>query len=441
MKRAAATILPLVLLALATPGRAADPADPPTHYAVKPGDNLYKLGAAYLQRPNDYRAVQRSNSIQNPRRIRPGSTLSIDAALLKARPIEAHLTAFSGDVRVESASGSTPAKVGMTVVEGQRLVTGPNAFATFELSDGSRLTVPSNSGLRIVHLRDVLLTGQPDRVFQLEQGRSDISATPNHDPNARFEVITPASVSAVRGTEFRASETGAGRWATEVLEGVVAVSPPSAAGGEVLTAKGFGVSASTAGVGPPTPLLPPPDLAHGGRTQEDVEVAFEIVPVPGAASYRLQLARDAGFVDLLAETVTPTPRATFHELADGTFFARATAIDAGGLEGLPSTYGFERDLNVVEPGHPPAVERTGRRRRYVFRWSAVGEGVRTYRFQLYADTGLTHAVADLPGLTEPQVALTDLPAGLYHWRTSAVRWKAGRFTEKLGPVQDVRIGE
>ena len=91
----------------------------------------------------------------------------------------------------------------MPLSEGQWIITGPGAFATFELEDASRVTLPSNTRVRIAKLRQTLLNNAPQRVFQLDQGKGTISATPTPTPGARFEVRTPVSVSAVRGTEFR----------------------------------------------------------------------------------------------------------------------------------------------------------------------------------------------------------------------------------------------
>lgn len=50
-------------------------------------------------------------------------------------------------------------------------------------------------------------------------------------------------------------------------------------------------------------------------------------------------------------------------------------------------------------------------------------------------------MVDQPGLTEPQLTLTDLPAGAYAWRVTAVRFKNGTVTEKVGPLQTLQIGK
>jgi hypothetical protein len=284
---------------------------------VRRGDTLFDLGRAYLRKTNDYRHVQRANQISRPRVMPVGKTLTIDADLLKTVPIDARLSAFSGKVEIETDGQRAPAHAGMTLKEGQRVITGPGAFATFELEDASRVTLPSNTAMRVVRLRSVVLTNAPQRVFKLDEGRSAIQATPNPNPNARFEVRTPVSISAVRGTEFRVA-TADGRARTEVLKGAVGVGfaqeggqapppvgPPVPAGfGVTVTSDGTGVSA-------PVALLPAPKLNEADQNQTDKTVHFAVRAQDGAAAYRLLLSRDAGFIDLFNEATQAETAADF----------------------------------------------------------------------------------------------------------------------------------
>ena len=443
-KAAGASLLFLLAgLALTNGAQAQASGEPPVAYVVKPGDTLIGLGRAYLNRPGDYRTVQKANRVQQPTRLQPGSRLNIDPNLLKSAPIAASLSAFSGPVQVESGGQRIPARVGMPLAEGQVVATGPGAFATFEMEDGSRVTLPSNTRVRIHRLRQVLINNAPQRVFELDQGRGTISATPAQHPDARFEVRTPVSVSAVRGTEFRVGASD-GKAQTEVLKGAVGVDLGALPTAAPPVQAGFGVSATPGGVGGPVALLPAPKMAPGGQTQSDAIVRFTLEPVKGAAAFRLQLARDAGFIDLFSEVMTDAtsfaPTADFGQVANGTYFVRLTALDPGGLEGFPSDYSFDRDLNTLTAG-APSDTREGKHRKFLFRWSAAGEGVRNYRFQLFGDAEAKVPVVDQPGLSEPQLTLTDLPAGAYQWRVIATRFKDGAVTEKAGALQPLQIGQ
>jgi hypothetical protein len=69
--------------------------------------------------------------------------------------------------------------------------------------------------------------------------------------------------------------------------------------------------------------------------------------------------------------------------------------------------------------------------------------VRSFRFQLFAGTEATAPIIDQPGLTEPQLTLTDLPPGLYSWRISATRVKNGdrlREGRAAAVVADRKLG-
>lgn len=429
-----------LLVALAIPGAALAQQGPPTapdaRYVVKKGDNLYDLGRRYFARPGDYETVRRLNRIPNPRRLQPGSTVVAPYRVLRTVPITAELVAFSGAVRIEQGGRPVTPRVGLPIVEGMTLSTQVNGFLTVELSDESRMTLPSNSSARVRQLREVPMTGGLLRVFDLDTGRSSTSATPGANPNSRFQIRTPLSVSAVRGTEFRVAALSGGQATTEVLKGLVGV---SGSGAEVAVAETYGVSVTPDAVGAPTPLPPTPKLAHGGRAQEDAVVSFEIEPVAQAVAYRLQLANDAGFIDTFAETRTDRTVVTFEGVSDGAYFVRATAIDALGLEGAASNYAFERDLNILEPGQA-AAQKSGKLRQYLFRWTATGQGARTYRFQLFGEAQATTALVDQPGLEAPQVVLTDLPPGAYYWRVTATRLNRGKITEKVGGLQELDVG-
>ena len=427
------------------PKPAAPSADPPVRYVVQRGDTLFDLGRAYLRKTNDYRHVQSANQVSRPRVMPVGKTLTIDSNLLKTVPIDARLSAFSGKVEIETDGRRAPAQVGMALKEGQRVITGPGAFATFEMEDASRVTLPSNTAMRVVRLRSVVLTNAPQRVFKLDEGRSTVQATPNSNPNGRFEVRTPVSISAVRGTEFRVA-AAEGRARTEVLKGAVGVgfaqdggeTPP--VGPPVPAGFGVTVTAGGAGVSAPVALLPAPKLDEAGQNQTDRTVRFAVRPQAEAAAYRLLLSRDAGFIDLFNEATQAESTHDFGPLEDGTYFVRVTALDVDGLEGPPADYSFDRDLDVLEPGAPPVAEVNGKHRNFLFRWNAAGSGVRSFRFQLFAGTEPTAPIVDQPGLVEPLLTLTDLPPGLYSWRVSATRVKNGVVSEKVAPLQSLRIG-
>jgi len=412
--------------------------EPTVRYVVRRGDTLYDLGALYLARPGDYRVVQRRNRIADPRRMAVGSRLDIPLRLLRTSVVEARVASFQGEVSVATGGPATPVSKGLVLGEGAVIATGVNAFVRMELPDGSQVVLPSQSRIRIDRLRQVLLTGTVDRAFFLYSGRSEAVVTPMKSPRDGFRIITPLSVSAVRGTVFRVAYDPASRQAsTEVTTGTVQVGATL----DNLTAvvpSSFGVHASTGEVSPPTPLLPSPEVLRPGRLQDEGEIVFDLTPQPGAVAYRARLAPDAGLLDPVEETLSDQPRLAFQGVRDGEWFVRVTALDAGGLEGMPATYGFTRarhELRLLSPA------RDAKSRRWQFRWEGQGTGQRAFRFQLWKGEAEAVPLIDEAGLSDPGITVTDLADGEYRWRVRSTLTHEGRSFEKWSGVQQFRIGD
>ncbi len=433
----AVALAPMVLLTGA-PARSQGVADAPATiaYVVKPGDTLFDLAERYLVRPGDYRAVARLNRVSDPRRLGVGRSLAIPLPLLRTGPAEARIANFRGAVTVEAAGAPQPAQAGRVLREGDIVSTGANAFARVALSDGSHVSLPSRSRVRVARLRTILLTGAVDHAFRLEAGRVEADVATVRAPGG-FSISTPIAVSAVRGTEFRnAYDPEAGRGSTEVIEGAVAVQ----AGAETLiaaAAQGVAVGAD----GPRlTDLLPAPDLRRPDAVQTAAQVVFEVTPAPSAARYRARLATDAGMVDAFAEAESAPGEAklVFEDLADGAYFVRLSAVSPDGVEGLASVYSFIRARNGV--GGLAAAAGTGPDRPYLFRWESQGDGAAAFRFELRRVDAPDAPLVDQADLSRPEITVTGLPAGVYAWRVRITRQAFGRVLETWSEPQQLRVG-
>lgn len=412
-------------------------------YAVLPGDTLIDLATAYLNRPSDYRRVQRDNRVADPRRMAVGRTLIIPVSLLRADPDYARITSFRGAVTLSQGAVAAVPVQGQTVSEGAVLSTGPNAFVRLALSDGSHVVVPSNSRVRLSRLRRYALNGAVDQAMTVESGRAESSVTPRRRPGG-FVVRTPVSVSAVRGTEFRvAFNDDTDRAATEVIEGVVNVVAGDGVA-EAVAQAAEGVSA-TANAVRLAPLLPAPELADPEQVHSGRLVQMQIAALPDAQRYRGRLATDAGMIEAFAEADS-APGAntlTFPDLADGAYFVRLTALSHDEVEGRPATYSFIRARNGVS-GLASSLTGGDRFRLYRFRWEAEGEGPAIFRFQLSREgpDGAPDGapLIDQPGLTDQSFTLTDLPPGVYTWRVQGSRHRFGRLLQTWSERQQLRIG-
>ena len=409
--------------------------EPMVVYPVKPKDNLYTIAGQYFVSRDALVEVSKTNKLKNPALLPNGMMLQIPLRLLKTTPVEAVLGAYRGAVTLTSGGLPLPLTVGGPVREGTVISTAGNAFARIDLPDGSRVAVPSQSRVRVTSLRRILLTGGVERTFTVEAGRSESTVTPMTSPADSYVVRTPVSVSAVRGTDFRVGYSPETQVAsTGVVEGKVAF---DASGSSTLVPAKFGVL-TAGGALAVVPLLTAPKLQHSGRSQDGPRLVFDLDPVPGAKSYRAQLANEGGFLDIFTETVADGPHIEFDGLPDGTYFIRLTALDAAGLEGLPSTFAVDREFNSLQPGGA-AASGVPHDRRFQFKWEAGGKGQRTFRFQILRE-GDPQPMIDEGGLKDPQITITNLPPGAYSWRVMSATVNGTRYTEKWSPPQQFNIG-
>lgn len=317
-------------------------ADQYFRYTVRPGDTLSALARDYLV-SDDYVSIQKLNAVADPRRLPIGSTLLIPQPLLRIETIAGVITSFRGAATIDGQQ----VEVGTQVRQGQKLETGPNAFVTVTLPDGSAISLPSQSRIHVSRLRRILLTGSIERRFRLEAGRSRATVTPIRDPNSDFQVTTPLSVSAVRGTDFRVALDESGEKAlTEVVGGAVDVGKDEQDDG-VQVPRGYGVVATPAGVEQPVALLSPPSLDTVAQTPTG-GVLITAKPVEGARKYRFQLATDIGFQAVFADSTADAPTISFENLASTQFFIRLSAIAESGLEGLPATYALGQRVGALD---------------------------------------------------------------------------------------------
>lgn len=420
------TFLPLAMLTgaaggLAAPAAAPAKASPPRGaivYLVKKGDTLFGLASRYLLTADSARIVQRLNRVGDPRRMPVGLRLAIPLRLVRQEPIQATIHSFSGAVTVTAGGRTQGATRGGAVGEGSDIQTGANAFVSLALPDGTVVTMPSQTRVRIGLLRLTPLTGGIDRRFDVSAGRIRSVVVPMTNPRSTFKVGTPVAVSAVRGTEFRvAYDPARNRAVTEVITGKVAVVGPRKS--DALVSAGYGAAADPgAGVSPPRLLLPAPVPAAPAGTQRDASLVFTFGPVAGAVAYRLQIAQDAGFLDQIGETDSPTPNVALPSLPDGTYFARISALDAAGFEGQSAVFGFQRRLHGVTASMDRQTR--GNRRDYLFRWQSQGAGTYVYRFQLARCGDERRPMVDQDSIANFGLTVTDLPDGNYCWRVQSV---------------------
>lgn len=219
------------------------------------------------------------------------------------------------------------------VLYAQDVVHTGKGWVELELADGSFLRVAPESTLR---LGVVGLNAQGQRQVQLEVLGGTVEAEASKaGPGAVFELKTRTAVAGVRGTRFRTSAVDGETSRLETLEGRVAL---GAGQGEADVDGGFG-SRVKAGAAPesPRPLLAAPEVdtaARAGTFKGSPRLTWK--SVPGARSYRVEVARDVDFSLELHRSLTDAPALALEALPNGKWFWRVQPLDADGFEGYTS---------------------------------------------------------------------------------------------------------
>ncbi len=405
-------------------------------YTFKRGDTLIELAAKYLRKASDYRTVQRLNRISNPRMIPVGKTIRIPFRLLKYRSSEASLSAFRGNVSIVSSGRRLAPEKGLDIVEGSQLATSASSFLTLRLEDGSRISMPSNSNVRITRLRHILLTDSIDYEIAVDKGRIRSKVIPLDKKADRYRVRTPVAVSAVRGTDYRTRvDTATGSAFSETVEGKidVAVGEDIGAGEALSVPAGTGASASVTGSLAKENLLPPPELLNPAKVQSEAQLEFQVAPGAGALGHQIVVSTDAGFIDIIAEQKNDGTEISVPGLPDGRYYAKATAISQSGFEGMPAAYTFKRQLSTLSGSAGKGDFG------YRFKWDGEGNGTRIYRFQLMEGTKQAIPIVDEDGLVDDVLTLSDLPVGDYYWRVGVTQHSDGETFQKWTEFEKLTV--
>jgi len=415
-------------------------------YYTQAGDTLTSIAQKYTTTPANWMVLSKRNRITNDRSIPINTGILIPAEVLPEQVVEAKIAAFSGNSTSSADTNSSPTQVtiGMSVREGMIITTGQNGFVTLALPDNSRVSIPSNSRVKLSKLRMTQFANSPKTELTLLDGRVESTVTSLVNNKGRFEVHSPLAIAGVRGTHFRVAITDKGT-ASEVLEGNVAVGQSQRPTVLTLPAgTGNIINAST--VGHQATLLSAPILDSKNALQERPILSFTAQPIALAHAFRAQIAVDAKAQNLIQEKIFSTPVLKFSGLDDGQYFIRVAAIDDNGLEGLPGIMPFTLKARpepplAIEPKHKIRTNHVN------FSWSESTDSdvpttqatPTTYHLQIASDANFTQLIEDQSGLSAPGYSTEKLIPGHYFWRVATVISKQGKPDQ--GPFGEVQALE
>ncbi|MFJ2990736.1 FecR domain-containing protein [Collimonas sp. NPDC087041] len=384
----------LTLLMIATPAFAQAQGEQ-TH-VVRPGETLWDISHRYLQSPLHWPEIQRDNAVPTPEKLRPGKILLLNGEL-------AVVAELSGSAWLKRGEDSQkPVAIGARINAGDILVTAQDSFMSLRLPDGSRVVMPSSSAIKVLAINGQLVR------FQLLNGRLESHVEKQN--GRHFEIRTRTAELGVRGTHFRTRDED-GIEAVEVIEGEVEVKEVGASSQNLVLDARHGTVLIGENSMQSQPLLPAPQLI-----ETNVGRQVLISPLEGATSYRLQLAHDDRFIQLVYEDRSSAPNFNLPTtLERGFYHLRLTAFDARKLEGLNG----DSLIHLPNAQSQQSSVQPNGNGLYDIRWpSRAGqrfmfEMARTERFSPL----LAHQlVSDASGVTVGPL----LVPGRYYWRSREV---------------------
>ncbi|AEI37641.1 MAG: FecR domain-containing protein [Zymomonas mobilis subsp. pomaceae] len=400
-------------------------------YIIQEGDTLSLIAHLYFDRMADIQSIARRSRVSLDQPLHAGFHLQIPKSLLRRTITNAVVAHVSGPVFLYINGQKGTLEQGRPVTEQTTIETGASGFVTLMLPDGSRVSMPSMSLLTITRLRKVALTDAIERSFKLEAGHVRVYAVPLFRSDSYFHIATPASLAAVRGTNFRVyykqkDKAQKKENTIEVLDGLVMVdnrrhkyAVPGGYGTNYKENKGF-------------PLVDSPMPKKRLTIFREVNPDIPLSVIQNVQSYHATVARDADFLDLLSESWPTTGNILLSGLADGHYYLRLSAVDNHDLEGQERVVSIDHKTGHIETSAYSVAEGA------VFQWIVKDDEPVLCRLQLVAGKISEPAtpLVDQLGGKKGTVKVSSLPEGDYSWRIIAT-WPAGG--EILSPFHTLHV--
>lgn len=411
----AVTVLAGWLLALGALAQSVAAVD--WRYTVRPQDTLSSLARQYLNPSVSWQELARYNRLSEDGVLQVGAQLRMPLRWLVVKQAQAKLTSISGDVQIQAVNGAwRQAQAGEAVQTGQQIKVGINSSARLQFADGSELVMQPQSSVVMDTLSTYAGGYMVDTQLRLQAGRVEVHANPQSRQGQKFEVITPAAVASVRGTQFLVDAQG-GRTVQQTYEGKVALQTGQ---GSVVVPEGFG---SAAKLGekpiPPEVIKTAPLLLNPAAQFVDFPLVFNWADQSEVTGWVMQVGRDPQMAQLVLSQEAKRPFLDAGGLADGIYYLRAWTMDDKGLPSKTVLHPFEVAIPRQQQGTtiqlaskhvsagPMALDLPplAPGQRYLVQVTQDAQGRQPVWYQ--ASTGVT--------LTVPKLPAQDLPYHLWIW--------------------------
>lgn len=384
-------------------------------------DYLINICKNYLEEPRQWKKIARLNRLENPDLIFPGQRLQIPIHFLKKTPIHGTVTFIKGEVTVQGkgTEGWRALSLNDIVKQGNGIKTGEGGIVEITFEDGASLLLRPATTLDVA-TAEKKSSGHFLRELYLRTGRTISKLREATGRGSRFEIQTPSAIAAARGTAFRVSVDAFEATRSEVLHGTIGVGAMNRTV-NVNEGEGTLVRKNEPPLEPKR-LLPPPELVHSEPIYKSMPLTFRFRGVKGAFFFRVMLARDSDFKDVVQDTIIkPEEPSELHTVDDGVYFLQSRSIDADGLEGLPSAaYTVRIRTNPLPPYIQSPVDRSEHQQKSVsFEWLKVRDAVR-YHLQIAEDSEFSSIILDKNDIGDTTHVAALLQYRSYYFRVSSV---------------------
>jgi hypothetical protein len=360
-RKTAALAAVLFLAAIAASAQTADQpvpraGDTVAWYTVRPGDTLIGITIHYLGSPSLWTENMRLNpQIRDPKHLKPGSRIRVIVARqLPKRNALVDRVARRVDAKPDPQPWAA-AHEGDLLKENDGVRTYEKSSADLRFDDGSHLTMTENSLLFLKEMKPAQ-RGPVSETIEIIDGQIDVASRPKKKATAELHVVIGGTsishnASANRPVATRSRKASDAKAQVMVYGGSSVV---SSAGKNVDVAAGMGTQVEEGKAPePPQKLLPAPALTEP-MVETTLRSGFGWTSVPDAASYTIEIYRDADSTQLV-ERATGIRETSWRTstLPYGDFYWRATAVSKTGLDGFPARVAHFRNAaglqgNVAE---------------------------------------------------------------------------------------------
>lgn len=403
-------------------------------YAVRPGDDLWRLAAKYCGSSSYATRLAQHNGLASPRALRAGTRLNIPVQWLVRQPAEVTVRSVAGSVSRENGESVA---AGDTIEMGQRLITA-DGFAVVVFADGSRLEVGQDTEVLFNVLTAFGDSGMVDTHLRFYRGRGAARVIKKSAPS-KFRIWTPSGIAAVRGTDFRVASNPAAGKATSRVETVTGAVEFEAAARTLALPAGFGVVASAAGAQKEA-LLPAPTLLNPALALWQPNQSVRWQPVADAAGYQVKLyqVQPGGLMPIRSVSQSDT-NYVLTDLAAGEYAFAVRAVAASGIEGFDDQ--FRLRMGSLAPQLAPSASLLPSAS---LRWPTASDGS-GYVLQIDRTRAFPNPSTDT--LLHNQRPLQDTVAnapGVYFWRvrqTNSAFSEPQRLEVRPPPVTQLEVNE